>query len=128
MVGAMQSVLTTAGINQTSVRTEEFDGFAMNHPESTHKPYWKRHLPLVIGALAILAMVIVHTSAGISMSHANLSTFSLNNPISYLTIGLLLALIGFKVTVGVKIKRALTSEQGRLSFKAALKAHKPKKK
>jgi hypothetical protein len=48
-------------------------------------------------------MVIIHTGAGISISHADLSTFSPSNPISYLMMGLLLALIGFKVFVGMKL-------------------------
>ncbi len=131
MVSAMKTLLTDSGVKEDDIRAEEFTGFNLNEIHASTSPKWKSYLIPIAVALAVVALIIVHTGAAGALSHAGLfNAFSLTNPISYLALGLLLALVAFKVFVVVKFKRTLHSKPGeeKLSARDILAAHKPTRK
>ncbi len=107
MVKAMQAVLNEMGVSKENILAEEFAGFKMAHAGDAHSRNWKSHLPVVLIALAIVALIILHTGAGAVLSHANLNIFSFNGPSAYLVVALILALIAFKLFIIFKFKHGL---------------------
>ena len=90
VVGAMKAVLLAAGIQQDSIRAEEFDGFKMDHANDVPaNRSWKSHLPFIGIGLLILAVIALHVAGVVSISHAGPDFFSFKNPLIYLMIGLM---------------------------------------
>lgn len=95
MVSAMKTMLTSAGVNEDSIRAEEFTGFNLNemqsmggmHGAANHKRM--SHVLFAIVALAIILIVILHVVAATSSL--------INNPIPYVMIGLMLVIVPFKL-------------------------------
>ncbi len=99
MVKTMQTSLKKLGINEDNIRAEEFSGFKMNHNNNSINPQMKSHIMFMVIGLIIAIGVIVHATGAISLFHS----ISLKN-ISYFTVGLLVAVVIFKVFVIVKFK------------------------
>ncbi len=97
MVAAMKKLLADSGVSENNIRAEEFAGFTMAHKEAALAPTWKKHLLLVAIALVIVAMLILHIVIAVSIHDVGVGAFSLENPIVYIVIGLLLVLAAFKV-------------------------------
>ena len=123
MVSAMKKLLAEAGVAEDSIRAEEFTGFNLNELPDNPQSKTKKYLIGIAVAVVIIVLLMVHTGA--MSSHSKLfSAFSLTNPLSYLLIVLLLALVAFKVAVFFKVKRTLHNRPGKLSVKDILEAHK----
>lgn len=94
MVGAMKRLLKGLGINKDNIRAEDFSGFKM-HIMTMSPNVWKNHFAITAIALMIVMGVIVHTGAAASVF--NNSAFLINNPISYVMIGLMFIIFHFKL-------------------------------
>ncbi len=125
MVNAMQAVLAEVGLNKDSIRAEEFAGFKMNHKEESSNPRRKSHFLIAAITLIVLMIVILHV---IGVSHADLTKFSFNNPITYLVIALLLFVVAFKVFALLKLKGVMRFKQGENTslVQNILELHKPR--
>lgn len=105
MVNAMKTLLKDSGVHEDSIHAEEFSGFKMglislaNNPDGN-----KSHLLFAVIGLTIIAAVVVHAGAFVSIH----KTFSLKN-LSFFTIGLILVIVVFKVFVISKFKHHLPS-------------------
>ena len=131
MVSAMKAMLADAGVPEKNVRAEEFTGFSLNQLHSSSNRAGKNYVLIGVIALGVLALLAVHIGMLGPLSHSRLlSTFSLNNPVSYLIILALLAMITFKIYVIINVKRALhPSHPGqKVSDRDIVKAHNPIKK
>lgn len=131
MVSAMKTLLHDSGIDERNVRAEEFTGFDLNQLTKETNKSWKTYLSF--SAIAVIAIIIllVHTGALGSLSHsAMFSGFSLNNPVSYLVIGIVLVIVAVKIFAILKIRRVLHANKGKISARDVLEAHKiiPKEK
>ena len=131
MVSAMKAALGESGVDEAAIRAEEFTGFDLNQLTKSSNQAWKRYIIPALVALLLIVVVLIHTGALGSLSHVGLfNGFSLSNPISYLVIGLVLAIIAVKVFAILKIRRVLHAKSGKLSVRDVLEAHKiaPKEK
>lgn len=125
MVSAMKKLLADSGVAEGSIRAEEFTGFNLNELPDTSTSKNKSYLIGIAIAVALIILVLVHTGAFGSLSHMTFfNDFSFTNPLSYLLIVLLLAVVVFKVIVFLKVKRRLHNKPGKLSVKDILEAHK----
>ncbi len=100
MVSAIKTMLIDSGINEDNIRAEEFTGFNLNeiHGTMMHdatSPNRKSHILFALIALVIVAVVIMHVGAATTV-FKNGFPFSLNNPLFYLMLGLMLIVIPFK--------------------------------
>jgi ferredoxin-NADP reductase len=129
MVSAMKALLAELGISENHIRAEEFKGFNLNALTATASPKRKNHVPFILLGIALIGVVLTHTGVVGSLSHA-VKAPSLNDPISFLVIGLLLVLIAFKVLVAIKLKRSLHKKGGnhKLSVRDVIDAHSRTKK
>ncbi len=97
MVSTMQTLLADLGVNKDNVQAEEFTGFNLNEIHGTTNRNWKNHAVFLALALAIVALIIVHVTGAQSVFHGGLGSLSITNPLSYLTIGFILAIISIKL-------------------------------
>ena len=126
MVSAMKKLLAEAGVTEDNIRAEEFTGFNLNELPDSPTSKTKNYFVGIAVAAVIIMLVLVHTGAFGSLSHMTLlNAFSFTNPLSYLLVVLLLAVVAFKVAVFLKVKRRLHNRPGKLSVKDVLEAHKP---
>lgn len=95
MVNAMKRLLKDSGINKDNIRAEDFSGFKM-HIMTMSPNAWKNHFALIAIAVVIIAVVILHVGAAVSISKTNLGASLINNPISYVMLGLMLIIVPFK--------------------------------
>ena len=98
MVSAMKIMLANSGVRAKNIRAEAFTGFVMGQHKRTHSTQ-KRMGPLLLVAVVVLIIIMVsmHTFGAIVLSQTIFGAFSLNNPILYVLIGLIVAaLILFK--------------------------------
>jgi hypothetical protein len=106
MVSAMKTLLTDSGVNEDNIRAEEFTGFNLNkiHGATNHKGNGKVLLFAI--AMVIIAVVILHAGAAVSLYKAGLGA-SLNIPILYLMIVFFLVLAIFKLkhVLGFKLSQ-----------------------
>jgi len=124
MASAMQTMLKNTGVSGDHIRAEEFTGFNLNELSNETSKGKKYLLPVVV-AVALAAFLFMHLAASGAFSHAKLlGEFSFSNPLSYLVIVLILAVIAFKVAVFIKVKRKLHNKPGKLSVKDVVMAHK----
>ncbi len=96
MVSAMRTMLTDSGVNQVNIHAEEFTGFNLNELHRAPSHIKKSHVALVAIAVGVIAMIVVHAGAATSIFHG-LSSLSLTNPASYLTLGFILVVIAVKL-------------------------------
>ena len=124
MVNAMQAVLAEMDVNKEDIRAEEFAGFKVDHNEEISDSRGKRHLLVAAIASIALVIVILHV-AGIS--HADLTKFSFENPITYLLMAVPFLIITFKVFALLKLKRLMRAGRGEniALVRNILEAHKP---
>src|SRR5439155_19201348 len=92
MVSAMKTVLRDSGIQKDNIRAEDFSGFKMRI--MTRLPIaWKNHFALIAIVLIVIAAVILHAAAAISLYKTGFGASLLKNPISYVMIGVMLVLM-----------------------------------
>src|SRR2546425_12194571 len=78
VVGAMKAVLLAAGIQQDSIRAEEFYGFKMDHAnDAAAKRRLKRHPPVIGIGLLLLARNSLHGAGGVFIFPPGPGFFSL---------------------------------------------------
>ena len=107
MVKAMKTLLKDVGISEDNVRSEDFSNFKMGFMNMTNNPNGnKNHLLFAALGLIVIVAVLVHVGLVASL----LSMFSLKN-ISYLTIGLILIIVMFKLFVIFKFKHHLAKKK-----------------
>ncbi len=94
MVSAMKTMLADSGVKEDNIQAEEFTGFNLNEINNVQRFPWKRHILLAIIVLMIIAAVIAHAGAAVSIFKNGLP---LKNPILYVMLGILLILIPFKL-------------------------------
>lgn len=133
MVTAMQGVMAEVGVSKDNIHAEEFSGFKMG--EGAHMSGMsgggsgknKNHLLIAAIALVIIAMVAIHMGG---ISHADLTSISFKNPLSYLLIIAVLAILAFKISLILKLKNVIRSKQPdqKLSARDILNAHNSKRK
>jgi ferredoxin-NADP reductase len=131
MVNAMQSVMAEIGVSKDSIRAEEFAGFKMGEgahmggSEDGNK--MKSHLLIAAVVLVVIAMVAVHLGG---ISHADLTSLSFKNPLTYLALLAILAVLIFKAAMILKLKNIVRNKASgeKLSARDILKAHNPTKK
>lgn len=103
MVNAMKTLLKDIGINEDNIHSEDFSNFKMSLMNMTdNQKGSKNHLLFAAIGLVIIVAIIAHAGLATSL----FSTFSLKN-ISYVTIGLILIIVIFKVFVILKLKHKL---------------------
>jgi ferredoxin-NADP reductase len=125
MVGTVNALLDKLGVSSRDIRAEEFTGFNLNELTKETDKHWKAYLPAAAIVLLIVSVLAVHTGAVSSLSHAGiLNNLSPNNPLSYLLVGLVLAVVVIKIVAIVKVKRTLHINGTQLSVKHILEAHK----
>lgn len=96
MVSAMKVLLNSLGVPKDNVQAEEFTGFNLNDIDGKTNRTGKDHLLLLAIAVAIIGLMIVHITGFKSIFHSGLGALSFTNPISYLVIGFILAVILIK--------------------------------
>jgi len=123
MVNGMQAMLAEVAVNKNNIRAEEFAGFKMGENEDAPNSRGKSLLLIAAFALMVLVMVILHIGG---VSHADLTRFSLKNPITYLVIVLLLFVVSLKVFALLKLNRVMRPGQGenKSLMRNILEAHK----
>ena len=98
MVNAMRKLLKQLNINEENIKAEDFDGMKMGQMDDSIKNV-KKYLLTAVIALMVIIGIIAHAGIGVSLFNSN----SFKN-ISFLTIGLVLIIIIFKVLVILKLK------------------------
>ncbi len=106
MVNAMKKLLNDLGVSEENIKAEDFSNFKMGAMGDGIDNIKKYLLPSVI-ILMVIVGIIAHVGVGFSI----LNSFSLKN-LSYLTMGLILIIIIFKVFVLFRFKNYV------LGFKA----------
>lgn len=107
MVKAMNKMVHEAGVDKESIRSEEFSRFKMGHSANPKK---YSHIIIAAVVLLILAVIFIHAIAAISLYHTGFSVVSLSNPVTYIMIGVMLALIVLKL-IFVKHKKLKGGEK-----------------
>ncbi len=103
MVNAMKKLLKDIGINEDSIHSEDFSGLKMGLINMTNSPTGnKNHILLIVIALVLLIVIGIHVSIALSV-YKSISFKS----ISYITIGLILIIVMFKVFAIFKFKQHL---------------------
>ncbi len=109
MVNAMKSLLKDIGINGNNIRAEDFSQMKMGLMNMTNNSKGiKKYFLFAAVALLIIVFVMAHVGAAASLAN----TFSLKN-ISYVTVGLILAVVIIKLFVIFKLKRFMSSKNGK---------------
>ena len=106
MVNAMKILVKNLGVDGENVKAEDFDGMRMGAMNNMGNPK-KYLLPAAIGLIVAIG-IIAHAGVAVSM----FNTFSFKN-LSYFTIGLILAIVIFKIFVIIKFKHHLGFKHGR---------------
>ncbi len=92
MVNSMKTLLVRVDVKVDNIRAEEFAGFVTKHAAEAVKHTSRSRAPLIVTALVILAIVIVHGAAALSVFKAGQSADFFKNPIVYLLIGFMLGI------------------------------------
>jgi len=90
-------MLADSGVGGDRIRAEEFTGFNLKEIHSVAGHTWKRPILIATIVLGVIAAVILHAGAAISISRNGFGGFLAENRISYVMIGLLLVLVIFKL-------------------------------
>ena len=93
MTSAMITLLTGAGVSRDNIRAEEFTGFNLNKMAIPNDRKPKSHAALLLIALAIAAVVIVHSVAIFTLVKSGLAISLFKNPLFYLMLGLMLIIM-----------------------------------
>lgn len=94
MVSGMKAMLGDSGVAEQSIHAEEFTGFNLNEIRNVAGQPWKK--PILIIA-AVLALLVLHAGAAVSIFRNGFGGVLRENPISYVMIGLFLVLVIFKI-------------------------------
>jgi ferredoxin-NADP reductase len=97
MVTAMKTMLASLGVNEDNMRAEEFTGFNLNEIHNANSRKGRSHVLFAVIGLVILAVVILHAAAAISINNIGLDAFFVNSPISYFIMGISLVVAAFKL-------------------------------
>jgi ferredoxin-NADP reductase len=98
MVNAMKTLVNDIGVSEDNIKAEDFDGMKMGQMDDAMKNVKSYLLPAAI-ALIVVIGILAHAGIGISLFHSNYF-----KNISFLTVGLILMIIVFKVLVIFKLK------------------------
>jgi ubiquinone/menaquinone biosynthesis C-methylase UbiE len=101
----LAKVATVSHGQRSLIHAEEFGPFNMDHAIDAGKRTSKSHLPFVGVGLLILATIALHVAGFVSISHARPDLFSFENPLIYLLIGLMSALLVVKVKHIARLKK-----------------------
>lgn len=129
MASSMQQMITEAGVDEDSIRMEQFSGFNLNQLRSSTGRPWLGYAILGLAAIVVISIVLAHTGMLGKLSHADITSFSLGNPLVYPMVALLLAIVTFKIFVIVRVKRILSATPGKpkLTAQTILDAHRIRK-
>ena len=94
-----KTLLTDSGAREDNIRADETPGFTRGHHEAPHSERMgRRRLLLLTIVLMIIGAVSLHVVGAMFLFQGGFDARSLNNPLSYVLIGLFFVVAIFKLT------------------------------